>query len=76
MNEIDIETTYYSLIEAEGSERSAINIDSEFEPEADNNSEEVDNQSTLSATVDKEFLILGELSLTTKEALPVEEGTY
>ncbi|CAG9954326.1 unnamed protein product [Clonostachys rosea f. rosea IK726] len=59
MNEIDAETTHHSLMEAEGSERSAIDIDSEFEPEADDDSEEVDDQSTLSATVDEEFLVLG-----------------
>jgi hypothetical protein len=59
MNEIDAETTHHSLMEAEGSERSAIVIDSEFEPEADDDSEEVDDQSTLSVTVDEEFLVLG-----------------
>ncbi|CAI6015382.1 unnamed protein product [Clonostachys chloroleuca] len=46
-------------MEAEGSERSAIDRDSAFEPEADDDSEEVDDQSTLSATVDEEFLVLG-----------------
>ncbi|CAH0054790.1 unnamed protein product [Clonostachys solani] len=59
IKEINAETTYHSFMEAEGSESSAIDLDSEFKPEAEDDSEEVDDQSTPSAKVGEEFLVLG-----------------
>ncbi|CAH0024535.1 unnamed protein product, partial [Clonostachys rhizophaga] len=59
INEIDGETTYLSFMEAEGSESSAIDSYSEFEPEVEDDSDEVDDQSPPSAKVDEEFIVLG-----------------
>lgn len=58
-NYVDSETTRQSSREPEDSGRDSHGLDSEFEPEIEDDSEEVEDGSTLGARVNEEFVMPG-----------------
>ncbi|VUC30823.1 unnamed protein product [Clonostachys rosea] len=58
-NEHDAEARQPSVKEADDSELSSLDLDSEFDPQAEENSEEVDDEITPSARVDEKHLVTG-----------------